>query len=292
MAEVTVLNAMASRDFGESLALQRQWGIRSLDLKDHIFGKQVEELTPEESSSAARMIDDHGLRTYCLTTGIFKGNLEQGEAAYGDVQLRAVERVLEAAARLRPKTIRVLAPHLSAPGAGVEQMERQYPWFMGMLRKMVDTLYNEGYKVMIENEPERTVLSSPAEIVRFFRALDRTGKAYFTYDAQNLWQMGVCPTLDVYRRLRPVIGYFHVKGGIMNPATRLLEWKSRLEEASWPVEEMTREVIRDGSSPVICINPSHGADSQRYDDHHDYKRDYDYIVKIVGAMKSRDAAGQ
>jgi len=37
-----------------------------------------------------------------------------------------------------------------------------------------------------------------------------------------------------------------------------LKYASSLEDASWPVIDIVKAVIKDGISPVICLNPSHG----------------------------------
>lgn len=91
-----------------------------------------------------------------------------------------------------------------------------------------------------------------------FRNLNRGDRARFTYDVQNLWEMGTAPTLAVYHALQPVIGYLHVKGGRAGPDGGFA-WRSPLRTASWPVAQIVRAAIADGVSPCICLNPSHGA---------------------------------
>ena len=68
----------------------------------------------------------------------------------------------------------------------------------------------------------------------------------FTWDVQNLWQMGQFPSLAIYRAMRPLIRYFHVKGGICTEPGGKLAYGSSLEDASWPVEAVTRSVARTG----------------------------------------------
>jgi sugar phosphate isomerase/epimerase len=98
----------------------------------------------------------------------------------------------------------------------------------------------------------------------FFERLDRARRVVFTWDVQNFWQMGTFPSLDVYRRLKEKIGYYHVKGGRAEPGRRSLVWRSTLQDASWPVLEITRAVCDDGVSPVICLNPSHGKPNEQF----------------------------
>jgi hypothetical protein len=69
----------------------------------------------------------------------------------------------------------------------------------------------------------------------------------------------------VYEALAPLIGYYHLKGGLAGDDGTTLRWKSALEDASWPVVEMTKAIVREGRSPVICLNPSHGEEMDGYD---------------------------
>ena len=89
--------------------------------------------------------------------------------------------------------------------------------------------------------------------------------------------MGVYPSLDVYNKLRDLIGYYHLKGGQQGDESGKLRWRSSLEDASWPVVEITKQVVADGVSPVICLNPSHGAAKEGYDYSNITKRDLDFI---------------
>lgn len=284
MVKLTMLNSMASKNFEESLDVQKSWGIEVLDLKDHIFGKAIAELTLEEAAQAARLIDERGLRVYCLSTQIFEHGLGLGEQAYGELHLQAVERIVGIAGLLKPTYIRLLPARLKEHREWVGRsdafIERECPWLIGLYQTAIDRLSAAGFQTVIENETD-SLLASPEEIIDFFAKLDRPGQVYFTYDVQNLWQMGTYPSLDVYRRLKPMMNFFHVKGGIEDPETRGLQWKSSIEDATWPVEELTRQVVRDGISPVICLNPSHGAAKPDYDYSDVFRKDLEYMKSLV-----------
>jgi hypothetical protein len=60
-----------------------------------------------------------------------------------------------------------------------------------------------------------------------------------------------------------------------------LKWRSSLADASWPVAEITRRVAEDGVSPVICLNPSHGASKPGYDYADIVARDIAYLREQV-----------
>jgi sugar phosphate isomerase/epimerase len=283
MTKLTILNSMASPDFIQSLETQAAWGIEVLDLKDRIWGKSLLELSEEEAERAACAIEERGLSVHCMSTDLFHDDLERGEGHFRDTHYSRIERTLETARILRPTVIRLLSPRMERAGSESDSVGRilgKFPWLVPMMQEAVDRMNAEGFQVTIENECERNIFSSPQEIIDFFTVLDRQKVVYFTYDAQNLWQMGTFPSLEVYRSLKPLIGYFHLKGGVAGEDGRLL-WKSTLEQATWPVAEMTREVVRDGISTVICLNPSHGRKREGYEYDRIVKRDLDYIRTIV-----------
>ncbi|WP_284645445.1 xylose isomerase [Paenibacillus silviterrae] len=283
MTKLTMLNAMASPDFIQSLDTQAAWGIEVLDLKDRIWGKSLLELSEEEAERAALAIKERELSVHCMSTSLFHDDLERGENYFRDSHLSQIEQTSRIARILRPTVIRMLSPRIERNGTltdSIGRMKSDFAWFFPMLRDAVDRLSDEGFEVTIENECEHNIFSHPQEIIDFFEILNRPDSVYFTYDVQNLWQMGTLPTLDIYRTLKPLIGYFHLKGGRAGEDGRLL-WKSTLEDASWPVAEMTLEVVRDGVSPVICLNPSHGGKLEGYDYSRMFQRDLDYIRSVI-----------
>ena len=93
--------------------------------------------------------------------------------------------------------------------------------------------------------------------------------------------MGTYPTIDVYNKLKGLIGYYHLKGGQKGGGGIELRWRSSLEDASWPVVEITRQIVKDNVSQVICLNPSHGKAKTGYDYNNMTKRDLDFIRRTI-----------
>src|SRR5690606_22158332 len=149
-----------------------------------------------------------------------------------------------------------------------------------LYQEAVDRIAAAGFMVTIENEAHSNLWSHPQEILSFFTALDRPGQVHFTYDVQNLWQMGTFPTVEGYQMLRPLIGFLHLKGGKQEGDRKELKWKSTLEEASWPVHEIVRAAIIDQCSPVICLNPSHGLPQEGHSSLSMYEQDLQFVRKI------------
>jgi hypothetical protein len=173
----------------------------------------------------------------------------------------------------------------------MDLVRSEAPWLLPCYGEAVDRIHAAGFAAVVENEIGGCIFSHPGEVMAFFRLLDRKGRVQFTYDVQNLWEMGTAPSLAAYRALQPVIGYLHVKGGRAGPDGKLA-WRSPLETASWPVAEIVLAswpvaeivlaAVADGVSPCICLNPSHGA-TARGEDHEDYTlRDLAYLRGLIG----------
>jgi len=184
---------------------------------------------------------------------------------------------------LRPQSIRLLSAWSSRRAEfadSIAHLDRHHPWIYDVYRECVDLLFAAGYIVFIENEVDRNIFSTVAEIRGFFEHLNRSGRVRLTWDIQNLWQMGTIPNLSIYEALRDLIGYLHFKGGQAG-ADGKLAWASSLEEASWPVAEIARRAITDRISPVFCLNPSHGRHKPDYDSGAVTERDILFLRQLI-----------
>jgi sugar phosphate isomerase/epimerase len=222
----------------------------------------VEELEPAEAEQAARAIVQRGLEVNTLSTAIFYGDIEQGEAAFRTKFNDDIARTLETAPILNTTNVRLLSAKSSKRATFsncADYIAEQHPWVIPVYREAIDRFHNAGFQVVIENEVRDSIFSHPQEVLDFFAALDRPGRVHLTWDITNLWEEGTYPSLDVYRQLKPLIALVHVKGGREETPGGPLRWASRLEDATWPVLDIVDAVVRDGVSPVICLNPSHGA---------------------------------
>jgi hypothetical protein len=61
---VTMLNAMAGREFPRALDQLAAWHVKVLDLKDGLFGKGLADLSDAEAQEAARLIRERGFSVY------------------------------------------------------------------------------------------------------------------------------------------------------------------------------------------------------------------------------------
>ena len=279
--QLTMLNAMGNSDFSLALETHKEWGLKVLDLKDSIFGKSFIDLNPREAQQAKALIETHGLSVYCLSSVLFYEEVEIGEAEFRQRSVDHVERLLTVAQVLKPQVIRLLAAKSTQRARHtniVPYLKKEHPWLISLYRQAIDRIHAAGFGVTIENEAHACIFSNPTEILDFFHELDRPQTASFTYDIQNLWQMGTFPTVESYHQLAGLTRYFHVKGGRADGGTALV-WRSPLEDASWPVKEIVRLAIDDGISPVFCLNPSHGKSPEGYDHGGVTKKDIDFLRK-------------
>ena len=282
---ITMLNSMAARDFATALDRHVAWGLKHLDLKDSIFGKGVVDLSAAEAQRAAELIAARGLSVYCMSTQLFHGDVEVGEAAFRAAHLAPLERAIEVAAALRPRLFRLLSARTRRRAQladSVAYLRSEHPWVFACYRDAIQRLAAAGLRVTLENECHANIFSTPAEVTGFFAELDCGAAVNLTWDVQNMWQMGTAPSLEVYRQLRPLLAYYHLKGGQSAPGSDTLRWRSSLEDASWPVTEISRQVVADGVSPVICLNASHGErkPGYRYDDV--LARDLAFVRRALG----------
>ena len=138
MAEITILNSMAGRDFEQALDQHVSWDIEILDMKDAIFGKNIVQLTEEQAESAATLIRERGLSVYCFSTGLFHDDIESGEKKFRENYLDKLDHVIELAGIMQPDMIRLLSARTvkrAEISDSVEYIRTEHPWLIPGLRR-------------------------------------------------------------------------------------------------------------------------------------------------------------
>ena len=286
---LTLLNSMAGHDFEAALDCHVRWGIECLDLKDCIFGKNIADLSDAEVIRANEQIASRQLGVYCLSSSVFASDIEIGREAFLKLNLPALERVLTVAKILKPRFIRLLGAQTSRRAKiqnSAKYIREAQPWLLTAYRDAIDRIFDAGFMTVIENEVDQQIFASPAEIVAFFSELNRPKKAAFTWDIANLWQCGVFPTAGVYRELKEIIGYIHLKGGKSDKLNSSLSFASTLQQSDWPVREILAEAVRDGVSPVICLNPPHGRFKDGDDSANVTERDLEFTRSLLASLSN------
>ena len=279
--ELTLLNAMAGADLAAAMDQHVRWGLRLLDLKDGLFGKAVGDLTEDDARRVQSLAAERGLSVYCFSTGLLHANLEHGEAHFRRQLDEVLPRVLAAARVLQPRVIRLLSmstQRRATVADAIDYVRSEHRWALDVYRDAIDRIRGAGFTPMIENEVGGSIFSTPGEIVDFFGALDRDVR--LIWDISNLWQMGTPPSLAVYEQLRPLIGGVHLKGARAGDHGELA-WATALEDSSWPVRQIVGQVIADGVTPVLVLNPPHGRRIEGYDYTDLAGRDVRYVQTLI-----------
>jgi Xylose isomerase-like TIM barrel. len=267
--ELTMLSGMAGPDIERGLDRYVALGLRLLDLKDRLWGHAIDRLPLPDAERLAGLAAERGLGVYCLSASVGFSDLDDGEAAWRERHEATLAHVLEIAPVLKPQVIRLLAATWRAAPAGepvLPNVAAHHPWIFGAYREMAERITAAGFQATIENEVHHCILATPDDVTGFFARLEpRLPGLFFTWDVQNLWQMGVFPSLAVYQQLKPLMGGLHLKGGRTGDNGDALVWASDLADASWPVKEIVQAAVADGVAPVICLNPSHGATPEGFD---------------------------
>lgn len=267
MAELTMLAEMMDRDLSAAVSQLADLDIRQLDLKTSVFGRAIEDLEAQQREQLAQLVADAGAEVYCFSSTLgHRDACAVDERTFRAEMETGIANMIATAQTVRPRKVRLLSCWLGEHRQEPDQLaaiERYAPWVIAAYRDAIDQIAAAGLAPTIENEPN-TVLNSPKDVVAFFARLERPVATY-TWDVQNMWQSGAYPSLEAYRTLRPIMDYFHLKGGrSADGAPGPLAYRCPLERASWPVREILDAVLADNASPVICLNPSHGAVPENY----------------------------
>ncbi len=292
MAHLSILAEIMDQDLARAMLRLKPTGITNLDLKDHVFGRPIDHLDDETRSRLAQVVDATGTEIHCFSSMLGYWDLDLiDELEFRRRMSIGIDNLLRTATFVRPRMIRLLACAFADRGAWSNSnryLDSRAPWVYAAYDDAIARIQRHGLQVTIENELH-SLFSFPDEALEFFARLKTgavAGSTGLTWDIQNMWQSGTYPSLDVYRALHPIINYVHVKGGQGTPAApHVMEYRSLLAEAGWPVVDILSRVLADGVSPAICINTSHGEMPPGYEFEH-----LGQTVELARAEAIRDAA--
>jgi sugar phosphate isomerase/epimerase len=262
---------MAGADLPVALDRFVSLGLRFVDLKDRIWERKVEDLDDRQLASVERLLRERGLAVHCVSTSLGAMKIDEGEIAWRRTQADVLQRVLNVAAVVRPRYIRILGiqftgarPHLPPT---FDEALAAHPWMPSAYGEIMRAIDAAGYFACLENEARHCALATPDDVVKFFAALRillADVPCSYVWDVQNMWQMGSFPSLAGYAAVRPFTEILHLKGGRADASGRLHE-ACGLREASWPVVPLLTEICGDGKVEMICLNPSHGRRPASFD---------------------------
>jgi hypothetical protein len=143
---------MAGADFVKALDQHVAWGISVLDLQDGIFGKSVSDLTESEAKRAAALIAERGLSVYCLSTSLFRQDVECGGDEFRRCHLQPLVHTLELAQILKPRLVRLLAASTAKRADfkdSIAYVQMNYPWVIRIYREAVERIDRAGFRATI-----------------------------------------------------------------------------------------------------------------------------------------------
>lgn len=91
--------------------------------------------------------------------------------------------------------------------------------------------------------------------------------------------------MDICETLLNITEYFHLKGSQSLVEGGYTHFASSLEDASWPVIEMTKKLIKDGKGATLCLNPVKSEKKEGYDYEGITKRDLYYLRKDIKEIR-------
>jgi sugar phosphate isomerase/epimerase len=254
-----------------------------LDLKGGIFGQSIDTLAAADARRVMALLEPRGLQVYCLSTSLLHLPPNADAAAFAK-DLDTLQHVIEIAGTLRPRVIRLLSARVNAPAAVTAAPDTAPDAaLIRVYQTAIDRITAAGFTVMIENEVGANVLSSPAAALAFFAALQRP-QVRLIWDIVNMWQSGTFPSLATYKKLRPLIGAIHVKGGQAEHPGGPLAFASSLEDASWPVVEMLNRIWHDQPSMPVCVNWPHGSQRPGYQYDRLMERDLAFVRRCLNEV--------
>ncbi|HEY8591165.1 MAG TPA: TIM barrel protein [Naasia sp.] len=257
---LTLQSDMCGTSLDDVLSFNAGLGISAIDAKTGLAGEPVEALTVEAAREFRRKLVDHGAYLFAFSTSLLHVDVAAVDALRGEAErVRALLPVLEA---LTPRYVRVLAPTMGNR-AGASASSEGFPVgpVSDVIVEIARVCAEAGAELLIENGPEASIVSSPADAVSLFSGLAaREPRVHAIWDVQNMWQCGWFPTAADLPAMAPFTRYVHVKGGRTDDgaAPGPLMWASALEDASWPVDDLLNAVTATATVEAVALNPSHG----------------------------------
>lgn len=204
MAEL-ILSAFSDEyadSFLEQLAAMKRLGIDYIELR-FVNKKNVAALTGEEVETVRRQLDDAGIRVSAIGSPLGKVAID------GDWQqhLDQTRRICETACRLDSRFVRMFSFYLPE-GEAPEQYRNQVIDRLGQMLDIADsygiTFGHENEALIYGDSPERCL-----DLLESFH-----GRLRCVFDMGNFLLEGHDPYPQAFERLKPYLGWFHIKDAL------------------------------------------------------------------------------
>lgn len=188
--------------FPRQLEAMNRFGIGYIELR-FVDRKNVADLTDEDVKFVRRQLDDAGIRVSAIGSPLGKVAIDSD----WQLHLDKTRRICETARQLDAGLVRMFSFYLPA-GEAPEQFRNQV---IDKLGQMLDIADSYGVTFGHENEA-RIYGDSPARCLDLLQSFG--GRLRCVFDMGNFVLEGHDPYPDAYERLKPYIGWFHIKDAL------------------------------------------------------------------------------
>lgn len=188
--------------FPEQLAAMERLGIEYIELR-FVDKKNVSVLTEEEVRQTAALLCSSGVRVSAIGSPL--GKVAVGSDLYEHLEL--TKRLCETACRMDTKRMRVFSFYLpkgETPGLFRNQI-------IDRLGQMLDVADSFGITLCHENEAD-IYGESPERCLELMESF--AGRLKCVFDMGNFAFCGYRPYPEAYEKLKPYLGYFHIKDAL------------------------------------------------------------------------------
>lgn len=188
--------------FPEQLEAMNRLGIGHIELR-FVDKKNVSVLTEGEVKQTAALLRGAGIRVSAIGSPLGKVAVDSDLNAH----LELTRRLCDTACRMDTKSMRIFSFYLPK-GEAPEQFRNQV---IDRLGQMLDVADSFGITLCHENEAD-IYGESPDRCLDLMKSL--SGRLKCVFDMGNFAFCGYSPYPDAYEKLKPYLGYFHIKDAL------------------------------------------------------------------------------
>lgn len=188
--------------FPDQLEAMNRLGIGYIELR-FVDKKNVSLLTEAEAVNAARLLKDAGIRVSAIGSPLGKVAVDSNLQEH----LELTKRLCETACRMDTKLMRIFSFYLPK-GEVPEQFRNQV---IDRLGQMLDVADSFGIQLCHENEAD-IYGETPQRCLELMEAMG--GRLKCVFDMGNFAFCGYSPYPQAYEKLKPYLGYFHIKDAL------------------------------------------------------------------------------
>ena len=188
--------------FPEQLAAMNRLGVEHIEMR-FVDKKNVSALTSQEAVTAAEMLRAAGIRVSSIGSPLGKMAIDSDLNAH----LELTRHLCDLACRVETKNMRVFSFYLPKEQPS-EQFREQVIDRLGQMLEVADSF---GITLCHENEAG-IYGDSPERCLDLLESLG--GRLKCVFDMGNFVLGGYPPYPEAYQKLKPYLGYFHIKDAL------------------------------------------------------------------------------